>query len=394
MQNFYLNYLNSITENGRRRILHTKTSSDIFLDFTSNDYLNLSKNTEVINASIEACKKYGVGSTGSRLLSGNLKIFEELENEIAKSKRSESALIFNTGFQANFSCLQALLNHKVLQERPLVFFDKFNHASLYQGVLSANTQIIRYKHNDINHLSSLLKDYTNSSRPKFIVTETLFGMDGDILPIKEICFLAEKYNALLYLDEAHASGIFGKNGYGLSTLVTQKYNFPLVVMGTFSKALGCSGAYIACSKIIKDYLINTASGFIYSTANSPANVGAMLKSWQLVEFMEEQRNALFAHGKILKNKLDDLDFNTGLSNSHIIPIIFDDEKKALDCKNYLYSKGILTSYVRYPTVPLKTPRIRIAINTNHTIQDINYLLEELKVFKSLSQIPQLSLRTK
>lgn len=383
MENFYLNYLNLIKQNGRRRILHTKTSADVFLDFTSNDYLNLSKNPEVINSSIEACKKYGVGSTGSRLLSGNLKIFEELENKIAQSKGSESALIFNTGFQANFSCLQALLNHKVLEEKPLVFFDKFNHASLYQGVLSTNAQIIRYRHNDIDHLSSLLKDYANSSRAKFIVTETLFGMDGDILPIKEICFLAQKYNALLYLDEAHASGILGKNGYGLSTLITKKYNFPLVVMGTFSKALGCSGAYIACSKIIKDYLINTASGFIYSTANSPANVGAMLKSWQLIENMEEQRKSLLSDGKILKNKMDDLNFNTGLSNSHIIPIIFDDDKKAIDCKNYLYSKGILTSYVRYPTVPLKSPRIRVALNTNHTFQDINYLLEALNVFQSL-----------
>jgi 8-amino-7-oxononanoate synthase len=384
MQNFYLNYLNSITKNGRRRILHTKTSPDIFLDFTTNDYLNLSKNPEVINASIEACKKYGVGSTGSRLLSGNLKIFEELENKIAQSKASESALIFNTGFQANFSCLQGLLNHKVLQAKPLVFFDKLNHASLYQGVLSTNAQIIRYRHNDIDHLSNLLEEYCITSRPKFIVTETLFGMDGDILPIEEIGFLAEKYNVLLYLDEAHAGGILGKNGYGLSTLITEKYNFPLVVMGTFSKALGCSGAYIACSKIIKDYLINTASGFIYSTANSPANVGAMLKSWELVESMQEQRETLFINSKILKNKLRDIDFDTGLSNSHIIPIIFDDQKKALDCKNYLHSKGILTSYVRYPTVPLKSPRIRVALNINHKIEDINYLVEELKTFKVLN----------
>ena len=180
------------------------------LDFSTNDYLNLSRHRDIVAAGEVASQRYGIGSTGSRLLSGNHKLFEEFEHVIAKDKKTDCSLIFNSGFQANISTLACILDEKVLNTKPLVFFDKLNHSSLYQGVFLSKAELKRYRHNDINNLESLLTEYQNDTRPKFIVTETVFGMDGDIAPLQEIAILAKKFNAFLYLDEAHATGVLDK----------------------------------------------------------------------------------------------------------------------------------------------------------------------------------------
>jgi len=375
----YKRYLTSLKNLNRYRQLPCLNNEDNtkYLDFSTNDYLNLSHNTEILNAGIAAAQKYGIGATGSRILSGNNELFEIFENRIAQDKNTESALIFNTGFQTNFSALSALLDSKALGVKPIVFFDKLNHSSLYQAIFLTNPTLIRYNHNDINHLTSLLINYKNDNRPKFIVTETVFGMDGDILPIHEIAKIAREYQIFLYLDEAHATGIFGPYGYGLSTTVDLT-GIPVIIMGTFSKALGCSGGYIACNKILKEYLINKATGFIYSTANSPMVIGAAFKAWDMIPSLYKERQQLFALSAVLKEKLMNLNFEIGTSASHIFPIILKTETLAIQITKKLLNHKIIVSCIRPPTVPPNSSRIRIALNSNHSEKDLERLIMVLR----------------
>lgn len=382
MYKAYQQHLTTLHNSGKYRRLgriRQGRSSDI-LDFSTNDYLNLSRNTAVIAAGEAAGQTYGAGSTGSRLLSGNSEIYERFEATVALNKRSESSLIFNSGFQANISTLSCLLDDKVLQAKPLVFFDKLNHSSLYQAVFLSKAELCRYRHNDLNHLDSLLKKHKDDHRPKFIVTETVFGMDGDIAPIAQIVQLAQQHNAFLYLDEAHATGIFGDNGYGLSTNL-ELQDIPHIIMGTFSKAIGVSGGYIACHSVIRDFIINKATGFIYSTAPSPFTIGAAFKAWQLVGSMDEERAALHKLGTTLRHLLSNNGFNIGTSQTHIVPIILQDEEACLKLQRTLLNgenRQIIVSCIRPPTVPPGSSRLRIALTAKHTLDDIKCLAEAVK----------------
>lgn len=375
----YQKHLNRLQHTSKYRHLPAVQDCKIAnnLDFANNDYLCLSQEKALLDAAIQAGESYGVGSSGSRLLSGNNALISSLEQQIAEDKKTEAALVFQSGFQANISVLSALLNPKILQSDALVFFDKLNHASLYQAVFLSQATLIRYPHLNMEALSQRLNQYKEDPRPKFIVSETLFGMDGDLLPIQDIAMLAKKHAAFLYFDEAHATGIFGINGYGLSTTVdlsTQAY----LIMGTFSKALGSTGGYIACPNLVKDYLINTAQGFVYSTAPSPLNIGVNLKAWLMLKDMTEQRQQLLNLANMLRQELALTGFNIGNSQSHILPIILNSSQEAFQLTQKLANQGIRVSYIRPPTVPANACRIRIALNTHHTLQDIQQLIEALK----------------
>lgn len=346
------------------------------LDFSSNDYLSLSQRKEVLSAAIQAGERDGTGSTGSRLLSGNKPGFTALESRIASDKGTESALVFNSGFQANMTVLSSLLDVRVLNAKPIVFFDRLNHASLYQAVFLSGAELVRYRHLDCSHLAECLTQFSHDPRPKFIVTETLFGMDGDILPLQNILELAREHRAFLYLDEAHAVGILGKRGYGLSTTID--YDVPCMVMGTLSKAVGCAGAYVACDAFLKDYLINKAEGFIYSTASSPMVIGAALKAWEMIPMFDDERKTLFALADDLRERLLSLGFNTSSSVSHIIPIIVGHQDKLTQMNHHLLSAGIVTSFVRAPTVPANAERLRLALNVGHTEQDVDRFIGVLQ----------------
>ncbi|WP_338481600.1 8-amino-7-oxononanoate synthase [Wolbachia endosymbiont (group A) of Nomada hirtipes] len=372
----YEKYHNILKSKGKYRQL-PKAILESFINFSTNDYLGLSQSEVLFDAAKLSGVQFGVGSTGSRLLSGNKKIFEDLEKRIAQDKGTESALIFNSGFQANITVLASLLDQSVLGNKPIVFFDKLNHASLYQAVFLSDAEFVRYQHNDMNHLSNLLIKFKNDLRSKFIVTETIFGMDGDIVSIEEIFALSKEYEAFLYLDEAHATGIIGRNGYGLSTYINLQ-KVPHLVLGTFSKALGCFGAYIACSNVIKNYLINKCPGFIYSTSLSPMIIGAAAKSWDLVKHFTNQRQTLSFKAANLRNNLQNLGFNTGNSVTHIIPIVLGDEDTVMSAKEKLLKQGLVVSAIRPPTVPSGTSRLRIALNVNHTESNLDYLVHVLQ----------------
>ena len=378
MYKVYEKYLNTLHNNGKYRrlgVLRQESNSGL-LDFSTNDYLNLSHNKDVMLAGEIAAQRYGIGSTGSRLLSGNCKLFEEFEDAIAKDKKTETSLVFNSGFQANISTLSCILADKILNAKPLVFFDKLNHSSLYQAVFLSRAELRRYHHNDINQLESFLEEHKNDPRPKFIITETVFGMDGDIAPLEEIATLAKKFNAFLYLDEAHATGVFGTDGYGLSTTLDLQ-DVPHIIMGTFSKAIGVSGGYIACNNVMRDFIINKATGFIYSTAPSPAVIGAAFKSWELAKSLDKERKVLQGLGNTLRTMLKDRGFNIGTSQTHIIPIILNEEDKCLKTQKALLQEGVIVSCIRPPTVSPGTSRLRIALTTRHTNNDLKRLVERL-----------------
>lgn len=379
MYKSYEHYLLSLQSSNQHRRLGTTRQDNLpyFLDFSTNDYLNLSKNPKLIKAATLSGQDYGVGSTGSRLLSGNLDLYVKFEKKIAQDKHCASSLIFNSGFQANNSVLSSLLDEKTLQARPLIFFDKLNHSSLYQAAFLSKGDLHRYRHTDMNHLESLLKKYKHDSRPKFIVTETVFGMEGDYAPLEHIVNLALHHNAFLYLDEAHATGVFGLHGYGLSTLIDLQH-IPYMIMGTFSKAIGVSGGYVACSSILRDFIINKAPGFIYSTAPSPVVVGAAFKAWKLVKSLSKEREILQNLGATLRTMLSDNGFDIGTSQSHIVPIILQEEKACLRAQKILLDEKIIVSCIRPPTVPPKSARLRISLTAHHQLEDLEKLVETLK----------------
>ncbi|PPE03940.1 8-amino-7-oxononanoate synthase 2 [Holospora curviuscula] len=347
------------------------------LDFSNNDYLALSQHPHVVDAAVCAARRYGVGAKASRLLAEYHPLYHCLETRIAQDKKTEAALFFSSGFQANVSVLSALLDRRVLKSQPLVFCDRLNHASIYQALISSQCEWVRYRHLDMEHLQSLLERYAQDSRPKFIVTETLFGMDGDLSPLEKIYALALAYKTFVYLDEAHATGLFGPQGYGHST--TQVWDqVPHLIMGTFSKALGGSGAYIACNQVLKDYLVNKASGFIYSTAPSPCSVAAALKAWKMVEFMAPQRAHLHDLSDEFRNMLSTQKVDIGTSTTHIIPIILENEAQVMETQKKLRAKNIYVSGIRPPTVPPGSARLRIGLRASHTKEDLYRFMEEWK----------------
>lgn len=346
------------------------------LDFSSNDYLNLSQHEGVKHATIEAVYRYGIGSRASRVVAEYHDIHATLEQQIALDKHTETALICSSGFQINISVLSALLDHTVLKCRPVVFCDRLNHSSLYQALFLSQCEWVRYRHIDMEHLEALLIQYSHDSRPKFIVTETVFGMDGDIAPLSKIHALALHYKLFVYLDEAHATGVLGKTGYGCST--DQNWSaIPHIFMGTFSKALGCSGGYVACAQVMKDYLVNKALGFIYSTGPSPILSAAALEAWKRVKTMEQERRHLRILGNTLRTALRALNYNTQNSETHIVPIILGDESKTLHAQHVLRENGIIVSAIRPPTVPPGSARLRIALRSSHTLEDVSSTVEAL-----------------
>lgn len=374
MYNRYRLYL-SVTSTSKLRILQDPRTDQI--DFSTNDYLKFSQSKELLNAATKAGNTYGIGATGSRLLSGNQDLFKDLERKIAQDKNADKALIFNSGFQANVSVLDSLLDKKILGAKPLVFFDKLNHSSLYQGVFLSGATLIRYNHNNMQNLEELLLKYQNHPSKKFIVSETVFGMSGDIAPMQDLIDLSERFNAFLYLDEAHATGIFGKHGYGLSTDydLTKIEN---IVMGTFSKAIGCAGAYVACSDIIYDYLINKSHGFIYSTAPSPMVIGAASAAWDKIKHLDKERSKLLEKAKFLREAIKNIGFNTWNSETHIIPIVLKDDGSVLEAKEKLRENNIELSAIRPPTVPIGKSCLRVALTTSHTDAEIEKLINALE----------------
>ncbi|MEK7376298.1 MAG: 8-amino-7-oxononanoate synthase, partial [Candidatus Margulisiibacteriota bacterium] len=248
-----------------------------YIDFSSNNYLGLSNHPKIIEAAKNAIDKYGAGSLGSRLLSGSFDIHDELEAKTAEFKQKEAALVFNTGYQANVGIISTLAGKK-----DMALSDKLSHASIIDGIRLSGASHFRFKHNDMAHLEDVLKRERKRFRHVLIISESVFSMDGDLAPLKQLAGLKKKYDCLLFIDEAHATGVFGKTGAGLieQERLSDKVD---LIMGTFGKAMGSFGAYLACSRLMKNYLINACRSFIYSTALPPVVIAANIAAIDAVK---------------------------------------------------------------------------------------------------------------
>jgi 8-amino-7-oxononanoate synthase len=341
----------------------------VLLDFCSNDYLGLSFRPELISKVCEFANAHGAGAGASRLVAGNLAAFSAIEAKLAAGKGSEAALVFVSGVQANLTLLPALLDAKILGAEPLVYADRLNHASLIQGCIAAGVRQIRFMHNDFAHLQDLLERDKDLARPRFIVTESVFSMDGDCADIGQLSVLAEKYGAFLYIDEAHATGVLGANGFGLA------HGINGLVMGTFSKGLGGFGAYAACSAALREFLVNRCGGVIYATALPPAVLGAMEAAIELIPSLTAAR----AHGQALaaelRRRLQAAGFDTGRSTTQIVPLILGDEARALALSAALEAAGFFAPAIRPPTVPPGTSRIRFTVSAAHGPENVAALAD-------------------
>ncbi len=345
------------------------------INFSGNDYLGLSRHPQVIERAREYAERYGAGAQASRLVCGSSPMYEAVERKLASAKGTEAALLFASGWQANAAVLPALLQLKDDSGvSPQVYTDKLIHASLHQGCKAAGIKQIRFRHNDLDHLEALLQARSGTAGRRFIVTESVFSMDGDCCDVARLARIAERYDAFLYLDEAHATGVLGPGGMGLSGFAPGAVD---LVMGTCSKALGGFGAYVAGSRALCDYLANTCSGFIYTTALPPAVLGALDAALDLVPVMQAERARLASHADMLRAGLHGLGLDTGASSTHIVPAVVGDAGRALSLSAQLEAQGLLVAAIRPPTVAHGSSRLRIALSAVHTDGDIAALLSAL-----------------
>ena len=349
------------------------------LNFSSNDYLGLSQNNTIKNDTIKIIKKYGIGSGSSRLVSGNFDFHEKIERELAKKKKSETTIIFSTGYLANYSILSSILSSNIFKKNPIVFSDKLNHQCIYEGCKDKRINFLRFHHNDMNHLEYLLKKNKFKQNPKFILSESIFSMDGDFADIKSLVNLKKKYNSFLFLDEAHATGVYGKNGFGLSLEFNNDID---CVTGTFSKAFGSFGAYVSCSKNLKSFLINKCPSFIYSTSLPFSLLASIYSGIKIIPKLKNERKKLIKNSYFLRTMLNKEGFNIGNSQTNIIPIIIGNSKKALIISKKLEKKGFYVVPIRPPSVPPNSSRLRISITSSHSQNNIKKLFKFLKMFKN------------
>jgi 8-amino-7-oxononanoate synthase len=344
----------------------------ILLDFSSNDYLGLARHPAIKSRAVDYLTRWGAGSGASRLVTGNLPPYELIEAKIAAGKGSAEALVLASGFQANAGILPALLDSSLWEGEPVVLADRLNHASLIHGVQASGARQLRFRHNDLNHLEELLVKYRTDNRPCFIVTETVFSMDGDRSNVPALKALADRYDAFLYLDEAHATGVLGPQGFGLAHGLA---GANCLVMGTFSKAMGSFGAYAACSADLKQYLVNRCAGLIYATALPPATLGAIDAALDLMPGMERERAKLTANAERFRARMEALGEDCGNSSTQIVPLIVGEEQPALDLADSLKERGLLAMAIRPPTVPPGGSRLRFTFTASHSEADIDELAE-------------------
>ncbi len=341
-----------------------------YIDFSSNDYLGLSGHPELIKEAKSAIDRFGTGACASRLMSGDFQIHHRLEEEISQFKNKEAALVFNSGYQANIGIIRSLYT-----KGDCIFSDRLNHASIVDGILLSGAHFFRFQHNDIKHLETLLQKQRGRFNNALIITETIFSMDGDRPPLKDLVKLKKKYNCSIMVDEAHATGIFGKNGSGIVQQEGLEKEVDLI-MGTFSKALGGFGAYVAASKKIIEYLINTSRSFIYSTALPPAVIACNLASIKLIKNEPFRRVKLLEAAQYFRDCLKARGFKVK-GDSQIVPLIIGDNIKAIEFAKRLQEKGYWVLPVRTPAVPLGEARLRFSLSFYHNREILESFINDI-----------------
>lgn len=343
------------------------------INLSSNNYLGIANHPALAAAAKEAIDRYGCGSGASRLISGNMALHEELEATLAEFKGTQAALVFNSGFQANTGILSTLVG-----DGDVIFSDALNHASIIDGCRLSRAKTQVYRHCDLNQLEQQLKEAPSSAR-KLIVTETIFSMDGDEAPLAGVVDLAERFDAMVMVDEAHATGVFGANGAGVVAKLGLGERVA-IQMGTLGKALGGFGAYVAGSAALRELLINRCRSFIFTTSLPPAVMAMAIAAIDLVKQEPERREALWRNCRQLKQGLNQLGFEHGASESAILPLIIGDAGKCMKFSEQLLANGVFAQGIRPPTVPPGTSRLRITLMATHTAAQIE---RALKVFEEV-----------
>lgn len=367
---------------GQRRRLRTvtplsgplvKVGGRTLVNFCSNDYLGLAQHPLLNERATAFADRYGAGATASRLICGNMGYFDETEQKLANLKGTETALIFNAGYQTNVSLLPTLTDR-----HSLILSDTLNHSSLIMGARLSRCQVLQFQHNDMDHLKRLLdENHAKGFSRIYLVTESVFSMDGDQSDVATLVSLANNYNAILYLDEAHATAVMGKNGMGLSCGHAVD-----IVMGTFSKGCGSFGAYVACSQRARDYILNYCTGLMYSTGLPPGVIGAVDAALDLVPGMETERQQIRDHATYLRSSLQALGWDTGASSTQIIPVLVGDAAETVKLSRWLEEKGMMATAIRPPTVPKGESRIRLTISALHHRTHIEQLIDAFQSWRN------------
>jgi 8-amino-7-oxononanoate synthase len=365
----------------QRRLLDSPQAEHIvanqkpYLSFCSNDYLGLANRPELIAAMQKAAGNSGVGSGASNLITGHHRYHDSLEKQLAKFVDLPAALLFSTGYMANIGVIGALMGRG-----DAVFADKLNHACLNDGAYFSYADFHRYPHNDVAALEKLLQ--ASQAKHKLIAADAVFSMDGDIAPIPEYLALCEKYDAYLYLDDAHGFGVLGEHGQG--SLNHFKIKSPrIIVMATLGKAAGVAGAFVAGEQVVIDYLIQKAKSYVYSTPAPPALSATLSASVQLIEQGDDLRanlNALIAY---LKANLKLKKWKLLESDTAIQPLIIGGNEESLAVSEYLQTHGILVPAIRPPTVPVGTARLRISLSAAHSLDDVKQLVAAIHQAESV-----------
>ena len=335
------------------------------INLSSNNYLGFANHPRLKKAAIAAVEKYGAGAGAVRPIIGNMAIHDELETLLAKFKREEAVLSFQSGFNCNAGVIQA-----VTEKGDLIISDQLNHASIIDGTRLSKADKAVFKHSDMQDLEAVLKEKRDSYKNVLIITDGVFSMDGDIANLPGIVELAEKYNCLTYVDDAHSSGVLGESGRG-SVDHFHLHGRVDFAMGTLSKAIGVVGGYVAGKQVTIDWLKNRGRPFLFSTGLPPAAVGAAIEAIKMLMESTEYTDRLWDNAKHFKAGLGKLGFNTGHSETPITPIIVGDEAKTLEFSKKLFENGVFSGPIVFPTVPKGTGRVRCMVTAGHTKEQLD-----------------------
>ena len=347
---------------------HTSYDHTSVVNLSSNNYLGLTTHPKLKQAALEAVEKFGVGSGAVRTISGTMEMHMELERRLAKFKHVESVVVFQSGFAANAGTVAA-----VLTKDDVIISDELNHASIIDGCRLSKAPIKVFPHKDVDAARKIMKELP-AGQKKILITDGVFSMDGDLGRVPELSALAEEYGAIMMVDDAHASGVFGKNGSGTVDHFGCHGRVDIQV-GTLSKAIGVLGGYVAGSKNLIEFLYHRARPFLFSTSHPPAVTAACLAALDILETEPQWIEQLWANTRFFKAGLETLGFNTGLSESPITPVIVGDAATAAKMSDTLFARGVFAQSIGFPTVARDKARLRTIVSATHTREDLQFALD-------------------
>jgi 8-amino-7-oxononanoate synthase len=346
-----------------------------FVNFSSNDYLGLAGDPRLARAAAAAARRYGCGAGASALVSGHLPPLRALERALAAWEETEAALVFSSGFAANLGVLSALAG-----KDDALFSDELNHASLIDGCRLSRAPLHIYRHSDVEHLQKLLKSTAGGARRRIIVTDTVFSMDGDLAPLADLLALARRFDCLVLADEAHATGVLGEKGRGLTETIpdVERDSARIIKVGTLSKALGTQGGFVCGTRDLIEWFVNTARPYVFSTALAPPIAAAARRAVAMIRTEPERRRRLLHLSAMLREELSCACIAATGSACHIVPVIVGSARAAMRLSKQLETRGMIVPAIRPPSVPEGTARLRISVCAGHSEDDIRLLVQALK----------------